>query len=76
MEGKNGSLGKAGTLLKERRSSYGNVEEMLKRKREEKGEGEESGGGGTCFGRSKKTPRSPMGKGEGGREGGRSGRRN
>lgn len=38
--------------MKERRGSYGNVEDMLKRKRMEKGEEE-------TFSRSKKTPKSP-----------------
>lgn len=73
MEGKSGNLGKIGTRLGERRSSYGNVEEMLKRKREEKGEEGESVGEGT-FSRSKKTPRSPAEEREEGREWGERGK--
>lgn len=34
MERRNGNLGKIGTRLKERMGSYGNVEGMLKRKKE------------------------------------------
>lgn len=38
MEERSGSLMKIGTRLKERRGSYGNVEEMLNRSRDKKRE--------------------------------------
>lgn len=53
---KSRSLKKIGTRLKGRKGSYGNVEEMLRGKRDKKGievEKEEK----EIFGRSKKTPR-------------------
>lgn len=54
MEKKNGSLAKVGRRLKERRGSYRNMEEMLKRKRDERGGGEKRGWE-EIFSRTKKT---------------------
>lgn len=56
---------KEGRKVRERGGSFGNIEEILKRKKEEEGEKEEGGekeesGEGTIFNRSKKTLRLPM----------------